>query len=179
MPTNKEIKFKNIAIEQDFGHCLRFRRDSYFCSFQTYIGYEASVQGYEERMHLRLQDPRWHYVHLWDNNNLVGQLEFRSYSDFAHTGYVHLIYLIPAYRGTQAAAQAQDYIAQTLVAEGCTQAILSVSPRQYTCCAALSETRLALLEAESQTGSHGLLSSGLFRLKGHTLIKITGDFGAA
>ncbi|MNG89524.1 Acetyltransferase (GNAT) family protein [compost metagenome] len=70
---------------------------------------------------------QWHYLHVWAGEQLVGQLEFRSFSDEPETGYVQLIYLFPEYRGSGLAAGLQAYIRHHLLGAGCKWAILSVS----------------------------------------------------
>lgn len=95
--------------------------------FDTYVGFEDSVAGYRERMSDRLTASQWHYIHIWCDNRIIGQLEFRSFSETPGTGYVHLIYLIPSYRDLGVANIAEDFIAWTLTSQGCKQVILSVS----------------------------------------------------
>lgn len=121
------IEFEPIDINSDFDLCVAFRRDSYFCSFNTYDGYEESIVGYRERMTKRLASPEWFYRHVWLDDEVIGQLEFRSFSDYPDTGYVHLIYLVPDYRGTGVVDQLEEYIAEQLSGAGCVYAILSVS----------------------------------------------------
>ena len=122
-----EIKFKVIDIDADFSHCLEFRRDSYFCSFETYTGYADSIVGYEKRMRKRINENHWHYLHIWCGDEMIGQLEFRSFSDLPETGYVHLIYIVPKYRGLGIAKLAQSFIINTLITNNCKNAMLSVS----------------------------------------------------
>lgn len=122
-----EICFKPIDVDKDFGHCIEFRRDSFYCSFHTYEGYEESITHYKTRVCQRIQEEQWHYFHIWDEALLIGQLEFRSFSELPNTGYVHLVYVIPAYRGEGIADLAQKFILDTLISQGCDQAMLSVS----------------------------------------------------
>lgn len=75
----------------------------------------------------RLKLPEWFYIHVWLDNQIAGQLEFRSLSPEPNTGYVHLIYLKPEYRGLGIAKQLQDYIKTNLLNAGCDYAQLSVS----------------------------------------------------
>ena len=121
------IEFKPINIDADFSYCLEFRRDSYFCSFGTYDNYENSVIDYESKMRQRTIDSHWYYYHIWCCNEIIGQLEFRSFYDLPETGYVHLIYVIPKYRGKDIAKLAQKFIADTLIINNCKNAMLSVS----------------------------------------------------
>ncbi|PKG39809.1 GNAT family N-acetyltransferase [Psychromonas sp. Urea-02u-13] len=122
-----DIKFESIDIEVNFFHCLEFRRDSYFCSFGTYTGYEDSIVGYEKRMRKRIDESNWYYFHIWCGSEIIGQLEFRTFSDLPETGYVHLIYIVSKYRGLGVAKLAQSFIINTLITNNCKNAMLSVS----------------------------------------------------
>ncbi|MZI93201.1 GNAT family N-acetyltransferase [Vibrio sp. CAIM 722] len=121
------LKFAAINLERDFPFCLAARRDSYFCSFHTDEGCEASLAGYRERIEQRLLDPRWYYLHVWWGHTLIGQLEFRTFYDEPEIGYVQLFYLLPEYRGQGLASQLHALIEETLRDAGCTQVQLSVS----------------------------------------------------
>ncbi|MBJ7537423.1 GNAT family N-acetyltransferase [Marinomonas transparens] len=122
-----EVDFKRINVEDDFQTCVDFRRDSYFCSFDTYEGFEASIVGYQDNLFLKVGNPDYFYFHLWAQGKIIGQLEFRAFSELADTGYVNLIYLISEYRGSGLAAQLQQFIAEQLMEKGCKGALLSVS----------------------------------------------------
>lgn len=121
------IDFKQIIIERHFDFCYEFRRDSHFCSFGTYDGYKESVIDYQKKIRQRLKDPNWHYLHIWCDDKIIGQLEFKLFSFLESTGYVQLIYVIPEFRGHGVADAAEALIAQRLKAQGCQQAVLSVS----------------------------------------------------
>ncbi|WP_434664550.1 GNAT family N-acetyltransferase [Aeromonas sp. NJAU223] len=121
------VEFKEINLERDFELCLEARRDAYFCSFHTHDGFAEFISGYRDKIQQRQTQPGWFYSHIWADEKLVGQLEFRSFSDDAETGYVQLIYLFPDYRGTGLAAQLQAYIRHQLCIAGCRWAMLSVS----------------------------------------------------
>jgi ribosomal protein S18 acetylase RimI-like enzyme len=64
---------------------------------------------------------------IWDDDRIIGQLEFSSISDEPDMGYVQLIYLFPEYRGTGLAAELQAHIWHQLLSMGCKWAMLSVS----------------------------------------------------
>lgn len=122
-----DIGFLPIDIKKHFNLCVDFRRDAFFCSFNTYDGYEESVKDYKEKMIRRETEKGWYYFHIWKGNEIIGQLEFRSFSGLPNTGYVHLIYILPSYRGSGIADIAENYIAKHLKSKRCKQAILSVS----------------------------------------------------
>lgn len=122
-----QIEFKRINLERDFEFCVEARRDAYFCSFDTHDGFAEFISGYRERILERQEQTEWFYRHIWAGDEIIGQLEFRSFSDEPETGYVQLIYLFPDYRGTGLAAELQAHIRCQLLSEGCKWAMLSVS----------------------------------------------------
>ncbi|KIS86208.1 GNAT family N-acetyltransferase, partial [Vibrio parahaemolyticus] len=97
------------------------------CSFGYYDGFDDFISGYRERVLDRLATSGWFYIHIFVDGQFAGQLEFRSFSPEPETGYVHLIYLKPNFRGSGLAAKLQDYIVSALSTAGCLRAVLSVS----------------------------------------------------
>ncbi|KDM89890.1 GNAT family N-acetyltransferase [Photobacterium galatheae] len=123
------LEFRPINADEHFAFCMAFRRDAYVCTFHSDQGFSAFIADYEGRMRARLADPRWYYIHIWDENRIIGQLEFKSFSDEPATGYVHLIYIIPDYRGSGVADAAQRYIETRLLADGCRAVLLTVGQK--------------------------------------------------
>lgn len=122
-----QVEFKEINLERDFKVCVEARRDAYYCSFETYDGFAEFISGYRERVLERQEQAGWFYRHIWVGDEIIGQLEFRSFSDAPATGYVQLIYLFPEYRGTGLAAELQAHIRHQLHMAGCQWVMLSVS----------------------------------------------------
>lgn len=122
-----DIRFEVIDINAHFSKCVAFRRDSFFSSFHTYEGFEETIHGYQERMQERINEDSWYYFHVWHESELIGQLEFKSFSTLTGVGYVHLIYLGPEYRGLGLASKLQEFIRTHLLMAGCSKAMLSVS----------------------------------------------------
>ncbi len=122
-----QITFKEIDVSRHFEACYAFRKDSYFCSFGTTEGYEASIGDYRARIIERMESGERFYYHIWHNDQIIGQLEFKPYSFKPGYGYVHLIYVVPAYRGAGVADKAQSFIQTELSTLNCRGAILSVS----------------------------------------------------
>ena len=121
------LEFKSVNLEQHFDFCVEARKDAYLCSFETYDGFSGFLDGYRERVLERLARPEWFYIHVWVNGDIAGQLEFRSVSSEHYTGYVHLLYLKPEYRGIGLAQSLHDYFVNALLVAGCVRAVLSVS----------------------------------------------------
>lgn len=122
-----ELAFRQISIDDDFDLCVDARKDAYFCSFGHYDGFDDFISGYRKRIRERLVTPEWFYIHIFVAGLFVGQLEFRSFSPEPETGYVHLIYLKPSFRGLGLASKLQDYIVNVLSKAGCKRVVLSVS----------------------------------------------------
>ncbi|SJL83791.1 Acetyltransferase (GNAT) family protein [Vibrio palustris] len=121
-----KISFRQIDMD-DFELCVAARKDAYFCSFGHYDGFDDFINGYRQRVVERLTTLEWFYIHVFVDDQFAGQLEFRSFSPEPETGYVHLIYLKPNFRGLGIAPIIQDYIVSTLSKAGCLRAVLSVS----------------------------------------------------
>ncbi|MBV1928139.1 MAG: GNAT family N-acetyltransferase [Gammaproteobacteria bacterium] len=122
-----EIEFKKIDVERNFSTCFEFRKDSHFCSFGTIDDYEDTIGNYRERLTDRLNTRDWFYFHIWYDDQIIGQVEFKSYSFKPCYGYVHLIYVAPGYRGLGVADKAEEFIQSTLINLHCLGTILSVS----------------------------------------------------
>ena len=121
------LRFLPVNIDNDFSKCHAFREDSFRCSFGSLDGFASSIEGYEQKIRERMREPQWFYLHLWKDEEIVGQLEFKTFSFKPEFGYVHLVYLCEHSRGLGLAEQAQTYIEKTLLEQGCKGAILSVS----------------------------------------------------
>jgi diamine N-acetyltransferase len=122
-----DIRFEPIAIDTHFSQCVAFRRDAYLCSFGTDVGFENSIIDYKALLQQNTLEKGWFYFHIWHESQLIGQLEFRSFSKTPDTGYVQLIYLISEYRGLGLGTELQEFIRTQLRDAGCSKAKLSVS----------------------------------------------------
>ena len=122
-----KTEFKVIDITKHFDICVEARKDSHFCSFETTHGFSDFLDGYRERMSDRITTSEWYYVHVWVDDEIAGQLEFRNSYSEPKTGYIHLFYLWPEFRGTGLAQTVHEYVCDTLLNDGCQRAVLSVS----------------------------------------------------
>lgn len=119
--------YRTIDLESHAELCLSFRRDAYMCSFGTLAGFEIFAADYIERVGKRVALDNWFYEHVWHNNTIVGQLEYRSDSDWQNFGYINLIYLSAPYRNKGLAEGLQQRIQTVLSNCSCRGAVLSVS----------------------------------------------------
>jgi len=120
------LTFRPIDLRADLESAVRIRRDSFVCSFGDDLRFdEAQYLGFLKAKHAR--DP-WLAVHVFQDGQLIGQMEFDAYKPAPWIGYVNLYYLAPEYRGLGLAAQLDAYAADYLRRSGFASAHLSVSP---------------------------------------------------
>ena len=126
----KRLAFKPIDLDAHASACVAFRRDSFICSFGV-DGFfnEAGPEGvnYIERLRLRTTKFRDGYVHVWDGDQIVGQMEMQILEE-PRRGYVNLFYLIEEMRGAGVSGELQDYAMDFMRRHGVQIAHLSVSP---------------------------------------------------
>lgn len=126
-----DIQYKKIDLNSNFERALKFRLDSFVCSFGSDQEFhkEAGADGhiYRDKLEQRKDDAGWFYFHVWHAGRIVGQLEFRGFSDWEKLGYVHLFYLIPEYRGIGVFDQLHRFVEDTLINAGCNGAVLTAS----------------------------------------------------
>lgn len=126
-----DIQYKKIDLNNNFSRALTFRLDSFVCSFDSDEEFwkEAGEQGciYRNKLEQRKDDEAWCYYHVWHAGRIIGQLEFRSFSDWDKLGYVHLFYLIPEYRGIGVFDQLHRFVEDQLIMAGCSGAVLTAS----------------------------------------------------
>jgi ribosomal-protein-alanine N-acetyltransferase len=120
------LSFRPIDLRVDLESAVRFRRDSFVCSFGDDSRFdEAQYVTWLKAKQAR--DP-WLAVHVVQGGQLVGQMEFDAYKPEPWVGYVNLYYLAPSYRGLGLATQLDAYASDYLQKSGFASAYLSVSP---------------------------------------------------
>jgi ribosomal protein S18 acetylase RimI-like enzyme len=124
------LRFKPIHLNSDAEVCVRFRRDSFTCSFGR-DGFfdEAGPNGVEYLERLRQRQARFPdgYVHVWHGDKIIGQMEMQIIEE-PPIGYVNLFYLIPEMRGVGLAPALQAYAMAFCARHRVRLARLSVSP---------------------------------------------------
>jgi len=124
------LAFRPIDLEAHAPLCAAFRRDSYLCSFGVDCFFEEAGPGgahYLERLRQRIERFPDGYVHVWQGDRIVGQMEMQVRGD-PPIGYVNLFYLIEEMRGSGVAGQLHDYALDFCARHGVERAQLSVSP---------------------------------------------------
>ena len=97
------LEFKSIDLTRERDLCVRFRADSFICSFGSADRfYKQDESGTEEYLHWlkqRMTEIPNSCVHVWKEARIIGQIELSRWKHDASIGYVNLFYLDPAFRG--------------------------------------------------------------------------------
>jgi ribosomal protein S18 acetylase RimI-like enzyme len=97
------MHFKTINLLADQNICINFRADSYQVSFGTTDEFykEDGAAKYLAWLEKLIQKYPNYCLHLWRNNEIVGQLEaqIQAHNPGEPTGYVNLFYIAPSFRG--------------------------------------------------------------------------------
>ena len=126
------LEFLPIDLDAHADICLRVREDSFVCSFGTGERFwaEAGPGGkkYLSRLKERMERLPGSCVHVWNDGEIIGQMEMRLDRDDPLAGYVNLFYLIPEHRGTGIAGELDRYAEEFFRGLGVRMARLSVTP---------------------------------------------------
>ncbi|WP_062267825.1 GNAT family N-acetyltransferase [Endozoicomonas arenosclerae] len=118
-----------VDLKRDLKLCLQFRRDAWQVSYgslesfredETTDWFEFLAEKYPES-----------FLHVLQDHEVIGQLEFRSRPDDdtgEHEGYINLLYLIPEWRGKGMGQATHDFILKVLSDNGCTRVFLRYVP---------------------------------------------------
>jgi GNAT superfamily N-acetyltransferase len=124
------LRFEPVDLHRDSDTCIRFRRDSYFCSFgdgEAFDPATGGTTGYLDRLRQRLAALPEGIVHAWRGDRIVGQIEAQVPAD-RPGGYVNLFYLVADERGRGAGDELHAYLVSLFRRIGLPAARLSVSP---------------------------------------------------
>lgn len=130
------LGFKPINLEQHQDLCVRFRADSFVCSFGSadrfYEQNGGGAEGYLQWLRQRTAEIPDSCVHVWQGEQIIGQIEMRRWKRDLNVGYVNLFYLIPEFRGQGLGQQLDRQAANFFRQLGCRSARLSASPTNLT-----------------------------------------------
>jgi RimJ/RimL family protein N-acetyltransferase len=126
------LEFKTIDLEQHKTTCIKFREDSFVVSFgDNSLFMEADNQGplrYIEWLRNKIAKDPDSAVHIFEADQIIGQMEMGIVKDSPDTVNIGLYYLVPEKRG-QGYSQYLDQYATWFVKKlGLKKARLSVSP---------------------------------------------------
>ena len=121
------LEFRSIDFDADLETCLSFRKDSFVCSFPSSDEWKSRWNPDHYTEHLKdfaKKHPNG-ALHIWSDDEIIGQLEFEYGNE---NGHVFLFYLQPNVRGTGVATTVHQYVIDELKKSGCSTASLRVSP---------------------------------------------------
>jgi len=122
------LQFKPIDLQQHAALCLQFMEDTHLCSFGSTDGFEEDGQGLQrltERISAKLaQDPE-SCLHVWQDDIIVGQLNFGTFIDPA-IGYISHFYVTPQWRGRGVGGEMDAYASRHFQLRGFRAARLSM-----------------------------------------------------
>ena len=136
------LVFEPIDLHAHTDICIRFRADSFRCSFGTteaFHGPDAqtptkvfpggeSVEEYVEWLAKRMEDIPGSCVHVWQRGTIIGQIEMGRFRLDPTIGYVNLFYLTPEFRGKGLGGHLDQFAVDFLHRAGHRAARLCVSP---------------------------------------------------
>jgi ribosomal protein S18 acetylase RimI-like enzyme len=128
-----DLVFRPIDLDQHRELFLTFIRDTHLCSFGSMDSFPDDIHGEElliERIQKKLTDKPQSCLHIWQNEQIVGQLHLGQLVD-PDVGYINLLYVIPEWRGGGIASLIEDYASAYLQGQGFESARLSVTAQNH------------------------------------------------
>jgi ribosomal protein S18 acetylase RimI-like enzyme len=127
-----KIEFKPIQLDQHRELCIQFRADSFVVSFgDDKKFYEEDGKGderYIEWLRGKIAKDPQAAVHVWQDGEIIGQIEMGGSHQFPAVGYVNLYYLIPNKRGQGLGKHLDKHAMDYFKSKGYASVRLSVSP---------------------------------------------------
>ena len=124
------LVFQTINLPLHSALCVKFRLDSYKCSFadgreRFESGSGKGGKNYVEWLQQRILELPLGCVHVWEGTEIIGQIESRLRDD--GSGYINLFYLTPQHRGCGKGRQLHDYTMSMFADRGVKVVRLTVS----------------------------------------------------
>lgn len=127
----KKPTFKPIDLDTNSATCLKFRIDSYVESYggpeKFYADGGEDGSRYLKSLAAKIQIDPWSVVHVWDGEEVIGQIELGQFRPDPSIGYVNLYYLKDCRRGTGLGIALDDYVSQYFRTKGTHKIRLTVS----------------------------------------------------
>jgi GNAT superfamily N-acetyltransferase len=127
---NGSLRFLPIDLERHAGVAIAFCKDAVDLSiapgqFEREAGPDGAL--YLEKLRGRIAADPGSCVHLWEGDEIIGQIDMSRIATLPDMGYVNLFYLVPDRRGTGLGTELIRYAEDRFRKIGCTRARLSVS----------------------------------------------------
>lgn len=127
----ENLSFLPINFELHSELCIKFRSDSFICSFGTADPFlEDDGLGSQKYLEWLKSKNCENYgtFHIWRGQQIIGQLELGERKTIDDFGYVNLYYLVPNWRGRGVSYHIDEFAMTFLKRLGYQRARLSVSP---------------------------------------------------
>jgi len=121
------LRFSTIDLDQHAAIAVKFRRDSYVCSFGSDKAL-GDTDDYLEWLRGRIAKFPDGHVHVWQGDAIVGQLEMIIQHVQTLRGYVNLFYLVAQVRGLGLGDALHNYAENFMRVGGAQSVRLCVSP---------------------------------------------------
>lgn len=126
------LEFKKIDLDQHAQLCVQHRWDAFSESFGADSSQWPEVfhpQDYLRWLEKKSQKSSQGFLHLWLNQQIVGQLEMGLRRSQPHIGHLHFFYLCPAFRGKGLAPLAHQYVKDFFLSQQMKKSQLFVSEK--------------------------------------------------
>lgn len=127
-----DLHFFPIDLDKSFEQCFSFRKDSFECSFgldPQFWPHLLDPVIYRKWLQQKIfKDPE-SVLHLWFQEEIIGQIDLGRIKDDPQIGYLHFCYLIPSFRGSGFAKRLVERAEIFFSERGHREAKLSVSPQ--------------------------------------------------
>lgn len=132
MNSPQALIIKPVQLNLHADLCVSFREDSFVVSFgDAKKFYEEDGKGaerYIQWLQSKIEKDPKSVVHVWQSNQIIGQIELGLVRSDPSCGYVNLYYLIPSMRGQGFGVFLDRYVMEYFKNLGRSKAKLSVSP---------------------------------------------------
>ena len=125
------LSFRPIDLDAHLDVCLHFRIDTFVCVYGSgdrFLQLNGGGDGYVQWLRDKHAQLPGCLVHVWHDEQIVGQIEMGRLKNDASIGYVNLFYLIPEMRGQGLGALLEAYAWAFLSGLGCRSLRLSARP---------------------------------------------------
>ena len=128
---SNRIIIKPIDLKKDSNIAIKFHADAFVCGFGNADRfYEADGQGhvrYLEWLLEKQQQDADMAVHIWQGDEVIGQIVLGMFKHVADIGYVNLYYLAPEFRGQGLSSILDEYAVDYFTKLSCKAMRLSVN----------------------------------------------------
>jgi ribosomal protein S18 acetylase RimI-like enzyme len=125
------LEFRPVNLDRHADLCVSVAEDMELCSFGSAMQLHGEdglgAERYIQRMRDKLSADPESCLHVWQDDEIVGQLNLGRFID-PSIGYIHVFYVAPAWRGKGVANEMEEFAARWFVVRGLASARLSVSP---------------------------------------------------